>query len=186
MTSGSVSSPSGGSWSLIIWWCRVSLLLTAVQLFPIDVARPLNCGVVVRVCGCFCSIWHSAAIAGSWVCFVDFKFSSTVLGEDENGRNKLVCCIENWGLDIWIIAIAISISIRRWKCENRCAQTCWPASGTPLPIQCKRWQIKWQRLASDPPAPVILECLSNSIDLKWDKRYCERLERERERGEIYE
>lgn len=88
MTSGSVSSPSGGSWSLIIWWCRVSLLFTPVQLFPIDVARLLNCGDVVRVCCCFCSIWQSTAIVGSWVCLFDFKFSSTLLRNSQKRKEN--------------------------------------------------------------------------------------------------
>lgn len=157
MTSGSVSSPSGGSWSLIIWWCRVSLLFTPVQLFPIDVARLLNCGDVVRVCCCFCSIWQSTAIVGSWVCLFDFKFSSTLL---RNRREKKKMHNEYAKINLFYY------ENQNQSEKKTVVPTCWLVSGTPLPIQYKRWRIKLQRLTLDRPALVKLECSSNSIDLK--------------------
>lgn len=78
ITSGSVSSPSGGSWSFISWWCRESLF-TLVQLLIIGVETPHDGTVTVRVCCCVASNWQSAGTTGNCVCFADLIFSSAFL-----------------------------------------------------------------------------------------------------------
>lgn len=78
ITSGSVSSPSGGSWSLINWWCRESLF-TLVQLLIIGVETPHDGTVTVRVCCCVDSSWQSAGTTGNCVCFADLIVSSAFL-----------------------------------------------------------------------------------------------------------
>lgn len=83
ITSGSVSSPSGGSWSFINWWCR-ELMLTLAQLFIIGIDEPLVGTVTVRACDWAASNWQSACTGGNWVCFADFMLSLASLLDENN------------------------------------------------------------------------------------------------------
>lgn len=78
ITSGSVSSISGGSSWTIWWWFRCLESVTMI-LLPIGVADiPLDCGAG-RTNGWAGSIWQSFGTVCSWVCFADFRFSSMLL-----------------------------------------------------------------------------------------------------------